>query len=232
MPAPLIAVTESREEPSLAYFEAIEAAGGKPLPVNVNAPVDVEAILAKAGGLLLTGGADIDPSWYGEAADPAAGVKPSPDRDKNELPLVRAFIERDKPVLGICRGMQAINVVLGGRLIQDLPGHRPLPNAAVPVLKHDVFIPPGARMVAILGVGGFMKVNSQHHQGMRWAHKAPNLMVSAYSLLKDGIIEGIESTAHSWVIGVQWHPERTGEVPSVFGKLFQNFVVAAGEKKG
>lgn len=231
MATPLIAVTESREEPGLAYFEAIAAAGGKALPVNVNAAVDVEAILAKAGGLLLTGGADIDPSWYGESADPAADVKPSPDRDRNELPLIRAFIERDRPVLGICRGMQAINVVLGGRLIQDLPGHRPPPNAAVPVLKHDVFIPPGARMVAILGVGGFMKVNSVHHQGMRWTHKAPNLMVSAYSLLKDGIIEGIESTVHSWVIGVQWHPERTDEVPRVFSKLFENFIAAAGQSK-
>ena len=229
MAIPIIGVTESEEEPGLAYFEAIEAAGGKPLPINVNSPLDVMATLARLNGLLLTGGADIHPSHYGEAVDPAAGVRPHPNRDTNELPLARAAIERDMPVFGICRGMQAINVLMGGKLVQDLPGHRPDPQQ--PPLKHDVFIPPGARLTAILGMGGFIKVNSQHHQGIRWAQKAPHLLVSAYSLLKDGTIEGIESTQHFWLLGVQWHPERTGEVPRLVQNLFASFARAAGERR-
>lgn len=229
MAIPIIGVTESEEEPGLAYFEAVEAAGGKAFPINVNSPLDIKATMAKINGLLLSGGADIHPSHYGEAVDPAAGVRSHPNRDANELPLVRAAIDRDLPVFGICRGMQAINVLMGGKLVQDLPGHR-VPRGQPP-LKHDVFIPPGARLTAILGMGGFMKVNSQHHQGVRWAQKAPHLLVSAYSLLKDGIIEGIESTQHFWLLGVQWHPERTGEVSRPFQNLFASFVRAADQRR-
>lgn len=229
MPAPMIAITESDEESIVPYIGAIEAAGGRWMRVNVNVPVNVDSVLAQVQGLLLTGGADVHPSWYREEIDPAAGVHPHPNRDQNELPLAKAAIDRNMPILGICRGMQALNVLLGGRLIQDLPGHRPeLPgNAAA---KHDIFIPPGARLTSILGVGGFMKVNSVHHQGVRWAHKAPNLVVSAYSLLKDGIIEAVESPDHFWLMGVQWHPERTEEVPKVFRNLFASLVKAAGER--
>ncbi len=234
MPAPLIAITESDEESIIPYIDAIEAAGGRWMRVNVNVPVDVDAVLRQAEGLLLTGGADVHPSWYKEEIDPAAGVRPHRNRDQNELPLAKAAIDRNMPILGICRGMQALNVLLGGRLIQDLPGHRPLPGPmgtpGSAAAKHDIFIPPGARLTSILGVGGFMKVNSVHHQGVRWAHKAPNLVVSAYSLLKDGIIEAVESPDHFWLMGVQWHPERTEEVPKVFRNLFASLVKAAGER--
>ena len=225
MIVPVIAITESIEQRAEAYAAAIQSAGGIPQIVNVNQALDVERILSLAQGLLLTGGADIHPNNYGREVDPAANVEAHPTRDTLELPLAKAAVERNMPVLGICRGMQALNVVLGGSLIQDLPGHRG--GDRTEVFKHEIFIPPGARMTNILGVGGFMKINSTHHQGLRWAQKAPGLMVAAYSTLKDGTIEAVESPDHRWLVGVQWHPERRDEVPKVFEHLFQGFVAAA-----
>jgi putative glutamine amidotransferase len=228
VPAPIIAITESEEESAVPYIEAVERAGGRWVRVNVNRPVDPAAVLAAAQGLLLTGGADVDPSYYGERPIPEAGVRPHPNRDANEMPLLRAALERDMPVLGICRGMQLLNVARGGRLVQDLPGHRAGPDGVT--LKHDIFVPPGSKMTSILGMGGFLKVNSVHHQGIRWAQKAPNLMAGAYSLLKDGTLEALESPDHSWVVAVQFHPERALEVSKVWENLFTKFVAAAAER--
>ena len=223
---PTIGIIASKEEPVGPYAEALEAAGGEAVILDVAAPEATNAAFSSIEGLMLTGGADVDPALYGETPDPDANVRIRPQRDAVELPLIRAALDRDLPILAICRGMQALNVVMGGGLVQDLPGHKsPDPNVAV---KHEVFIPPGARMTAILGFGGLMKVNSLHHQGINWAHKAPDVLVSAYSL-KDGIIEAIESTHHRWVVGVQWHPERRDELPKVFQNLFLKFVLAAQE---
>ena len=224
---PVIGITDSREEPPGPYIEAVEAAEGVALPLSMASPLDIQHTLQSIDGLLLTGGADIAPSHYGREADPTTKVRSKPRRDAVELPLIRAAVDRDMPILGICRGLQALNVVMGGSLIQDLPGHSAA-DPDVPV-QHDIFIPPGARLTTILGLGGFMKVNSMHHQGIKWAQKAPDVLVSAYSL-KDGIIEAIESPNHRWVVGVQWHPERRGEVPGIFRNLFQKFVKAAQER--
>ena len=223
---PVIGITDSAEEPPDHYIEVLEAADAVALPLSMASPLDIQQALRSIDGLLLTGGADIDPASYGQTPDPPANVRSRPERDAVELPLLREALGRDMPILGICRGMQALNIAMGGSLLQDLPGHsHPDPDNAV---KHDIFIPPGARMTSILGLGGFMKVNSMHHQGIKWAQKAPGLLVSAYSL-KDGIIESIESPSHRWVVGVQWHPERRDEVPRNFRNLFQKFVAAAQE---
>lgn len=222
---PVIGVTASSEEAVKDYCEAIEEAQGTPHPIVMKLPLETEATLDSIHGLLLTGGADVDPSHYGQQADPAARVRSNAERDAAELPLIRAALKRDMPVFAICRGMQALNVVLGGSLIQDLPGHGS--GAPGMPLQHEIFVPPGVRLTTILGLAGFMKVNSYHHQGFRLAGKAPGLMVSAYSTLKDGIIEGVESPNYRWLLGVQWHPERRAEVPKAFRNLFLSFVAAA-----
>ncbi|MEE9284751.1 MAG: gamma-glutamyl-gamma-aminobutyrate hydrolase family protein [Dehalococcoidia bacterium] len=230
MSRPTIAITYSEEEPVEPYVDAVEAGGGKPRIVNVATPIDIEELLPAVDGLVLTGGADIDPALYGGKPLPSVELDLCRQRDEHELPLIRAALERDLPVLGICRGMQALNVALGGSLLQHVAGHA-TDDDETPVF-HEVFVPPGSRLTHILGVGGFMKVNSLHHQGLTLAQKAPDLLVSAFSL-KDGIIEALDSPRqlHRWVVGVQWHPERRNEGAPRFEKLFIRLAAAAQEAR-
>jgi putative glutamine amidotransferase len=131
------------------------------------------------------------------------------------------------PVLAICRGMQLLNVAFGGQLIQDLPGHRAQQqDKAQAPQKHLIYLAPGAKAAAIIGSAGFFRVNSWHHQGLREAQRSPRLMSTAYSV-DDGLIEGLESPEHSWVIGLQCHPERQDEVPRTFANLFAAFLERA-----
>ena len=226
---PVIGITESREEPAALYAQAVEAAGGDVRVLDLGEPIDPELALPSIDGLLLTGGADVDPAFYGEEIDPEANVRIKRGRDPNEIPLIKAALERDMPVFAICRGMQALNVAMGGKLVQHIPGHSTgRPDEST---RHEVFVPPGSRLTGMIGVGGFMKVNSMHHQGMTMREKAPGLLVSAYSM-GDGILEALDSPrdSHRWVVGVQWHPERKDEVPRHFEKLFTCFVDAAREE--
>ena len=170
--------------------------------------------MAGVSGLLLTGGGDIDPALYGEEPNGAMGI--SQDRDEMEMALFRYAVQEDMPTLGICRGMQLINVAMGGRLIQDLPGHT-LPEFESAV--HQVYVSPGSRLGAIIGAGAVYRTNSRHHQGLKEAQRAPCLMASAYHP-EDGIVEALESPEHPWLVGVQCHPEREDEVPKSFRKLF------------
>ena len=122
------------------------------------------------------------------------------------------------PVLAICRGMQLLNVAFGGRLTQDLAGHRNDDPDGDPA-THQIYVAPGAKSAAIIGSAGFFRVNSYHHQGLTEAQRAPRLMSTAYNV-DDGLVEGIESPEHSWVIGLQCHPERLDEVPRLFVNIF------------
>jgi len=129
------------------------------------------------------------------------------------------------PVLAICRGMQILNVAFGGQLIQDLhlPGHRVEQKDGRWVsTTHQIYLSPGSKAAAIIGTAGIFRVNSRHHQGLREAQRAPRLMTTAYSV-DEGLIEGLESPEHSWVIGIQCHPERQDEVPRSFANLFAAF---------
>jgi len=182
-----------------------------------------ESIMEGVGGLLLPGGPDIDPPLYSAAPDPTAGLEINRDLDDLDLRLLGYCLTRDMPVLAISRGMQLLNVAFGGQLIQDLPGHRsagehgkPSPN------QHQIYLSPGAKAAAVIGVAGFFRVNSYHHQGLYEAQRSPRLMSIAYTL-DDGLIEGLESPEHSWVIGLQCHPERQDEVPRSFANLFAGF---------
>jgi putative glutamine amidotransferase len=183
-----------------------------------------EDLMRGVGGLLLSGGPDVDPARYGATPDPGAGLDICPPLDDLELRVLGLALERDLPVLAICRGMQLLNVAFGGQLIQDLSGHRSEHPAEDPTpSQHLMYLAPGAKAAAVIGSAGFFRVNSLHHQGLREAQRSPRLMSTAYSV-DDGLIEGLESPQHTWVIGLQCHPERQDEVPKSFSNLFAAFL--------
>ena len=219
----VIVITSAGLRNAQKYIEAIEPLGAE---VRLATPeergaVSTDQLMGGVGGLLLCGGPDVDPSYYGETPDPEAGLKLSLPLDELEFRLLDHALQRDMPVLAICRGMQLLNVAFGGRLIQDLPNHKSEWNGVEWEPEfHSICIPPGAKTAAIIGSAGFFKVNSLHHQGLKEAQRAHRLMTSAYSV-EDGLIEGLESPEHSWVIGLQCHPERQDEVPRSFSNLFK-----------
>lgn len=191
-----------------AYVRAVLAAGGVPLILSPLMGASLAAAaLEGCEGLLLTGGEDIDPSWYGE--DPSVHLTPpSQERDLFELALFAVARQRELPILGICRGIQLINVALGGTLFQDLPSEGPQhvnhsPPGPRDDRSHSVRIAPGSRAARALGTTE-AKVNSVHHQAIK--ELAPGLVASGWS--GDGLIEAAESQAGaSWILAVQWHPE-------------------------
>jgi gamma-glutamyl-gamma-aminobutyrate hydrolase PuuD len=182
------------------YLDGVVKAGGAPLLLP---PLGTDPyVLDVLDGLVLIGGADIVPESYGAQAHEK--TKTRPERDESETTLLRAAMDRDVPVLGLCRGAQLVNVLLGGTLHQHLPevvghdDHRPGPSVfgACPVR-----IEPGTRLADILGTEA--KVPCYHHQALD--RIAPELRPTAVS--EDGIVEALESTDGSWLVGVQWHPE-------------------------
>ncbi len=218
----IVAITSSSAKNARRYVSAMESAGSE---VRVVTPdsysgVDTAEVMGDVGGLLLSGGPDIDPVLYGEEPDPNAGLELRRTLDELELRILDYALDRDMPVLAICRGMQLLNVAFGGKLIQDLHGHKAQKiDGEWESAYHQIYIAPGAKAAAVIGMAGFFKVNSLHHQGLKEAQRAPRLMTTAYEV-EDGLIEGLESPEHSWVIGLQCHPERQDEVPKLFGNLF------------
>jgi len=182
-----------------------------------------EELMTGVGGLLLSGGPDVDPVLYSEEPDSTAGLRLCRPLDDLELRLLEYALECDMPVLAICRGMQLLNVAFGGKLIQDLQNHRAEHDGSAWVSKtHLIYLSPGSKAAAIIGMAGFFPVNSLHHQGLREAQRSPRLMTTAYGV-DDGLVEGLESPEHSWVIGLQCHPEIQEEVPRLFANLFAAF---------
>ncbi len=226
---PIVTITSGNNRNALRYIQAIASHTQARLVTPRDLSTPTETLLEGAGGLLLTGGPDVDPTMYGESPDPEAGLELFRELDSLELGLLQYALERDMPVLAICRGMQLLNVAFGGKLLQDIPGHRAelVEDGRWASARHSIYLSPGSKLAAILGMGGFFRVNSRHHQGLREAQKSPRLLASAYSL-EDGIIEGLESPEHSWVVGVQCHPERQEEVPPAFKNLFIAFAERAG----
>lgn len=166
----------------------------------------LQALVERCSGLVLTGGEDVDPRRYGE--DPIVELGTiAPERDDMEVTALGAALERDLPVLGICRGCQVLNVFYGGTLYQDLQSQRPgtasHEQEAWGGRSHAVRVEPGSRLDEIVQ-GQELTINSFHHQAVR--EPGPGLEVVA--LAEDGVIEAIEARDRSWVLGVQWHPER------------------------
>ena len=191
-----------------AYVRSVVAAGGVPLVLS---PLMGHSYAARAldgvDGLVLTGGEDVDPSWYNAELSPRTNP-PDRDRDLFELALFAAARQRELPILGICRGIQLVNVALGGTLYQDLPSERPGPvdhnrSGARADRSHAIRLTPGSLAAEALGATA-LRVNSFHHQGVR--DLAPNLVATGWS--EDDLIEVVESAAgEPWVLAVQWHPE-------------------------
>jgi putative glutamine amidotransferase len=177
--------------------------------------LSAEALVERVDGLILTGGADINPARYGHAPHAALG-QVSDERDRWELALIHAARSRSRPVLAICRGVQVLNVALGGTLIQDLPSERPGeinhdPESPRTARTHSVEIAPESRLGRAMGTTN-ARVNSIHHQAIERVADELRIVGTA----PDGVIEGVEPAADSawWCLGVQWHPEEltaTGE---------------------
>jgi putative glutamine amidotransferase len=236
MSKPVIGITGSEAQYMAPFIHVIEQAGGEPWPIYPDHDLTTSETVARMDGFLASGGPDIGPSEYGRDIDPTANVKSQLERDAIELPLLRAAIDADLPVLCVCRGMQALNVILGGSLIQDLGnkhpghGHSLSDDGKQATSRHHIFITPGSRLAQSVGSGGLVRVNSWHHQGVAEPNKSPKLMASAYAV-EDGLIEGLESPYHRWVVGVQFHPELRGEMPPHFDRLFSGLVGRANHWK-
>lgn len=211
-----------------SYIQAVIRAEGLPVVIPVGlSEAEVRALFDRLDGLLLTGGADVDPLLFDGLPHPRVyGIDAR--RDAMEIDLVRMAAEQGKPFLGICRGIQVINVALGGTLYTDIADqkeqalrHDWYPNIARDYLAHPVTISPECQLASILG-GEMCEVNSLHHQGI--LRMAPVLRPTAFAL--DGLIEAVELPGHPFGMGVQWHPEWLQE-HAAQRRLFQALVKAA-----
>jgi putative glutamine amidotransferase len=196
-----------------AYVRAVERAGGRPLVVP---PADdgIAETLAVLDGLVFSGGGDVDPDAYGaEVHDETRGVNSR--RDEAELALLRAALQRELPILAVCRGSQILNVALGGDLVQHLPelvGHDRHLHTPGEFANHDVRVEPASRVGAVLGDRA--PVKSHHHQA--FGRLGGNLREAAWA--DDGTIEAIEDPTRRFAVGVLWHPEE-GENLALFEAL-------------
>ncbi len=208
------------------YVYAIASAGGEAVILPAGDSESASRLAGALDGILLSGGADLDPRHFGEDPHPGLGHV-DPERDEFELALVRAAIQAGTPILAICRGMQVLNVAMGGTLYQDIPSqvsgaikHRQ--DAPRYHASHKVAVERHSKLAGMVGAGDVL-VNSLHHQAVR--EVAPGLIVSARAT--DGVIEGIESTHDLFVVGVQWHPECMTDVYPAMLEIFAAFVAEA-----
>ncbi len=255
-PGPLIGVTcqeelisdSPKDSPkntlNLDYITALERAGGSPviLPTTHRA----KTTLKHLDGLMLTGGADVDPFYFGEEPIPAQG-KIEPGRDEMELSITQRALEMDLPILGICRGMQVLNIAAGGDIYQDIysqplekekileivgqldPVSDPIKHLQKAPGKHPthgVKVRESSQLYRMIGEKN-IRVNSFHHQAVRTV--APGFVVSACS--RDGVIEGMERVEGNLTFAVQWHPEQMEPVRELERKIFKGFVRACGGQR-
>ncbi|MBN1145660.1 MAG: gamma-glutamyl-gamma-aminobutyrate hydrolase family protein [Anaerolineales bacterium] len=241
MPIPLIGVTTYRTPSkygyaqncvSEAYTSSLASAGAAPLLIPVGLPEPgLDALWPRLDGILFTGGGDIDPQQYGGEPHPFVSDVDI-DRDRMEIHLFNHILEDRLPFLGICRGLQVINVALGGSLYEDIIDQRPdslkhqyFPDWPRDYLAHTIQIENDSRLASILGAES-LQVNSLHHQGVR--RLAPGLQASAYA--PDGLIEAFELPGHPYGLAVQWHPENL-QAHAPMQALFRSFVQAIIENK-
>lgn len=213
-------------EPTVAqskYIESLARAGAGMRWVELNDPEQAVQDALTCDGLLLPGGGDMDPKFYGQERIPACG-EPNLLRDAAEPLLLRAFLAADKPVLGICRGIQVLNAVLGGDLYQDIKPFEHLPHNGHWAKVHTVTVRRGTLLSRILGQDTVL-VNSQHHQAVD--RVAPGFTLAALS--EDGIVEAIEKPDARFCLGVQWHPEWLSDADPAMQGLFDAFVNACSK---
>lgn len=212
------------------YADSVTRHGGEAVLLSAAAgPAERRAAIDAMDGLLLSGGGDLDPARYGAPNGGSSEVDRS--RDDLEAEAWAAADARGLPVLGICRGFQAINVFAGGRLLQDVRGHVGPRWGAGPALTHPLRVVPGTRLARVLFPtnvrGGVLDVNSYHHQAVRPADLAPTLAAAGTASSPVGeLVEALETRSGRFVVGVQCHPERRESTPPSFERLFGVFVDA------
>jgi putative glutamine amidotransferase len=214
----------------LDYIKGVSEAGGVPVVLSPSLSLRAaETLLDGLDGLLLSGGPDLDPGYYGEGPMPELGTT-IPEWDALEMALLRLALERGIPIFGICRGMQILNVALGGTLHQDVPSQlgseildhwQTTPKCQV---THEVEVLGGTYLAKITD-RQTVEVNSYHHQGI----KSPADVLTVAARCADGVIEALESRDFSdrWMVGVQWHPEGMRDTESGHRNLFEAHVCAA-----
>jgi putative glutamine amidotransferase len=231
-----ISVAAVQTDPNLAhrrtalYVDSVVRHGATAIPIDATSSAAARgAAFALMDGLMLTGGGDVDPVHYGEPNDGSHGIEP--DRDELEAAAFAAASARGVPVLGICRGMQAMNAFSGGSILQHVDGHAGPGWGHGPAMTHAIRLMPGTATARILdptASGAELFVNSYHHQAVRAVDLAPGLTATAFSDSPAGpIVEALEGQAGGpWRLAVQCHPERTDSTPRVFEQLFAAFVEA------
>jgi putative glutamine amidotransferase len=233
-PVPIaLIVTLEDERDALINPKPIEAAGGAPVILPYyNREEPIGSVLDCVGGILLAGGRDVDPGFYNEAPHPKL-QEVEPLRDPIEFRIIRRAMERDMPILGVCRGIQTLNVTVGGTLFQDIPSvlqtdvehGRSWDSALDPdntQQHHTIDINPSSRLFEIIKTKS-LAVNSYHHQSIK--DLAPGFEVSARC--RDGVIEGVESSVHRFVLGIQCHIELLWEKDSRWLDLYKTFIKAS-----
>lgn len=213
------------------FFQALLCLGARPVLLPLDGGEDVlQDYVHSLDGFLFTGGGDVDPQYFGQPCRPWSGAI-SPRRDAMEMTLCRLLLSTAKPVLGVCRGFQVMNIALGGDIYQDIPkefatenpiAHRQTQGEHYP--SHAVTLAPGSRLGDILGPAA--RVNSLHHQGIR--RMGEGFLPTAHS--EDGLCEGAELAGERFFVGVQWHPERLWRTDPGQMALLEAFVAACGGK--
>lgn len=214
---PLIGLTVTRgrdkDHPKNRFYIAcLEDAGADVVVLRPDAEKDWPEAARALDGLVLGGGGDVHPRRYGQDLDGTYRHSIDEARDSLEIRLIHECLARDLPILGICRGIQVLNVAMGGRLRQHIPGHEA--ENGEKVITHPVRVRPGSRLWQALGRRDELSVNSHHHQVITPPDLAPSLIATAWAMSDASVVEGVESINHRWVVGVQWHPERIHEFPA------------------
>ncbi len=214
------------------YYDAVADAGGAPIliPLFDDATDVLRGVYDVCDGILIPGGVDMHPACFGEAPHERLG-RTDQVRDRVELQLTRWAIDNGKPLLGLCRGLQVINVALGGTLYQDLGTERagsirhdyfPTHGYTRDYLAHEVALHSGTRLFEAMGRDR-IAVNSMHHQGIK--DLSPTLVPAATA--PDGLVEGVEGPGDQYLVGVQWHPEVFESADAHTRRLFESFLAAS-----
>ena len=210
------------------YADSVERHGGVPIVIDGSSDsAERAAAFASMEGLLLTGGADIDPARYGASNQGSIDIEP--ERDELEAAAWVAAEARGLPVLGICRGFQAMNVFAGGTLLQEVGGHAGPGWTSGPASIHPLRLDGDGRLAALVAPDGAgeVPVNTYHHQAVRAADLAPGLVATGWAASEAGdLVEAFERPGSRFVVGVQCHPERTESTSAGFEALWQAFVEA------
>lgn len=217
---------ELAERKNERYAALVTNHGGRPLVLDAHSTVDERAdAFERMDGLLLTGGADIEPARYGQPDRGSADIEP--ERDELEARAWAAAERRSAPVLGICRGFQAVNVFSGGTLLQHVEEHAGPGWGSGPARMHRIRVAPGGVIGRVFAGAAEATVNTYHHQAVTMADLAPGLTATAWAQSPVGdLVEALEGPGDRFVVGVQCHPERDEFSPAELGRLWDEFISA------